>query len=216
MLPGFRFLFAAIVLSMSVLIFGFGAAALLRTAHEEFANTPTWQPAPETRFAQSREASQSASPPVLAMLRVDDTPKDASNDAPKIDQPASDNAAAAAPTDQVAAIAALPSEPSKSPSQDKIAALQPADRRPKPLSRKPGYRRRRSRNSPPQAEAVLPPAVAEASARLRRPRLRQPLMTQPSSRPPNQSRHQRAKPPRRRSRRLSSPRLSNRTRQAEW
>jgi len=34
MLPGFRFLFAAIVLSMSVLIFGFGAAALLRTAHE--------------------------------------------------------------------------------------------------------------------------------------------------------------------------------------
>ena len=28
MLPGFRFLFAAIVLSMSVLVFGLGAAAL--------------------------------------------------------------------------------------------------------------------------------------------------------------------------------------------
>ena len=30
MLPGFRFLFAAIVLSTSVLVFGLGAAALLR------------------------------------------------------------------------------------------------------------------------------------------------------------------------------------------
>ena len=40
MLPGFRFLFTAIVLSMSVLIFGLGAAALLRAAHEEFANLP--------------------------------------------------------------------------------------------------------------------------------------------------------------------------------
>src|SRR5206468_2200031 len=41
MLPGFRFLFAAIVLSMSVLIFGLGAAALLRSAHEEFASLPS-------------------------------------------------------------------------------------------------------------------------------------------------------------------------------
>ena len=41
MLPGFRFLFTAIVLSMSILIFGLGAAALLRAAHEEFANLPS-------------------------------------------------------------------------------------------------------------------------------------------------------------------------------
>ena len=41
MLPGFRFLFAAIVLSMSVLIFGLGAAALLRAAHEQFAHMPS-------------------------------------------------------------------------------------------------------------------------------------------------------------------------------
>ena len=40
MLPGFRFLFAAIVLSVSVLIFGLGAAALLRATHEEFASIP--------------------------------------------------------------------------------------------------------------------------------------------------------------------------------
>jgi hypothetical protein len=166
MLPGFRFLFAAIVLSMSILVFGFGAAALLRTAHEEFANTPTWQPAPETRFAQSREASQPASPPVLAMLRVDDTPKDAPNDALKTDQPASDNAPATAPEDQAAAIAAEPqpalekSEPEKSESE-KIAALQPAAASPseaaQPEARLP---------EAPVAEAPVaePPPQAETAA----------------------------------------------------
>jgi hypothetical protein len=67
MLPGFRFLFAAIVLSMSILIFGLGAAALLRAAHEEFASNPSWRATPETVFAQPAEATR----PVLAMLRVD-------------------------------------------------------------------------------------------------------------------------------------------------
>ncbi len=103
MLPGFRFLFAAIVLSMSVLVFGFGAAALLRTAHEEFASTPSWQPAPETRFAQNHPAAppaaQPASPPVLAMLRVDDPPKETPQDS-KADQPASDAAPATGPVDR--------------------------------------------------------------------------------------------------------------------
>ena len=68
MLPGFRFLFAAIMLSMSILVFGLGATALLRTAHEEFSNTPSWQPAAETRFAQQNDAAT----PVLSMLRVDE------------------------------------------------------------------------------------------------------------------------------------------------
>jgi hypothetical protein len=78
MLPGFRFLFAAIALTMSILIFGLGAAALLRAAHEEFASVPSWRTAPETMFAQPSEAS----PPVLAMLRVE----------PRVDeQKASDN-----------------------------------------------------------------------------------------------------------------------------
>src|ERR1700688_933149 len=67
MLPGFRFLFAAIVLSMSILVFGLGAAALLRAAHEEFASNPTWRATPETVFAQPSEPT----PPVLAILRVD-------------------------------------------------------------------------------------------------------------------------------------------------
>jgi hypothetical protein len=141
MLPGFRFLFAAIVLSMSVLVFGFGAAALLRTAHEEFASTPSWQPAPETRFAQNRPAASSApqpgSQPVLAMLRVDDppketpqeTPKQALKEAPKdslkADQPASDAAPAAAAIDQAATTAI---EQQSAP--EKVAALPAADSSP--------------------------------------------------------------------------------------
>src|ERR1700709_1323674 len=52
MLPGLRFLFAAIMLSVSLLIFGLGAAALLRAAHEEFASLPSRRPPPETLFAQ--------------------------------------------------------------------------------------------------------------------------------------------------------------------
>jgi hypothetical protein len=64
MLPGFRFLFAAIVLSVSIAVFGFGAAALFHSAHEEFANAPAWRPAPETRFAQAEPPAQPAAPPV--------------------------------------------------------------------------------------------------------------------------------------------------------
>src|ERR1700742_2216602 len=56
MLPGFRFLFAAIVLSTSMLIFGLGAAALLRAAHEEFASIPSRRAPPETLFAQRDDA----------------------------------------------------------------------------------------------------------------------------------------------------------------
>jgi hypothetical protein len=67
MLPGFRFLFAAIALSMSILIFGLGAAALLRAAHEEFASLPSWRAAPETMFAAPNDAAS----PVLATLRVE-------------------------------------------------------------------------------------------------------------------------------------------------
>src|SRR5205085_12283672 len=66
MLPGFRFLFAAILLSMSILIFGLGAAALLRAAHEEVASIPTRRSLPEPVFAQSEPAA-----PTLALLRVE-------------------------------------------------------------------------------------------------------------------------------------------------
>jgi hypothetical protein len=112
MLPGFRFLFAAIILSMSILVFGLGAAALLRAAHEEFASTPAWRGTPETMFAQQNEATR----PVLALLRVD-TPLEQQ----PVEQKASDNVPApAAP----AVIASTPAEP------ERTAALKPQDSSP--------------------------------------------------------------------------------------
>jgi hypothetical protein len=67
MLPGFRFLFAAIVFAMSILVFGLGAAALLRAAHEEFANIPSRRAPPEPVFAKQNDAPV----PTLALLRFD-------------------------------------------------------------------------------------------------------------------------------------------------
>jgi hypothetical protein len=67
MLPGFRFLFAAIMLSMSLLVFGLGAASLLRAAHQSFASNSPWRTAPEVPFAQRVDSL----PPMLATLRVD-------------------------------------------------------------------------------------------------------------------------------------------------
>ncbi len=65
MLPGIRLLFAAFILSGSVLIFGLGAAALLRSAHEEFIGTPSW------RQAQQLNPSVDTSRPALSMLRIE-------------------------------------------------------------------------------------------------------------------------------------------------
>ena len=61
MLPGFRFLFAAIVLSMSILVFGLGAAALLRAAHEEFASNPSWH-ATRKRFLRQQNRKPTKDP----------------------------------------------------------------------------------------------------------------------------------------------------------
>jgi hypothetical protein len=105
MLPGFRFLFAAIVLSMSILVFGLGAAALLRAAHEEFASNPSWRAPPETMFAQQAEATR----PVLAMLRTEP---------PAAAQKAPDSVPAVA---EPAAMVPAPAEP------ERIAAPKPQE-----------------------------------------------------------------------------------------
>jgi len=121
MLPGFRFLLAAIVLSISVLVFGLGAAALLRAAHEEFASTPAWRVAPEPKFAQQNESPPEEPMPVLAKLRVEAEPAQptATDDIPE----------AAAPAEPPA-IAPMPDQP------EKIAALDPQDKSP-PEAAKP-------------------------------------------------------------------------------
>ena len=114
MLPGFRFLFAAIVLSMSIIVFGLGAASLFRAAHEKLASNPWWHPSPETSFARQGEATE----PVSAMLRIDPPPAE-----PKT---ADSNAAAVVITAPVAPVepAARPPIP---PEPEKTAALTPKD-----------------------------------------------------------------------------------------
>lgn len=116
MLPGFRFLFSAIILSMSVLIFGLGAAALLRSAHEEFANLPSRRSTPEPMFARLSDDQ----PPTLALLRVE----------PPVAEKTDENVSAAVPaapeipatTEQ--AQDAIPAAP------EKLAALSVAERMP--------------------------------------------------------------------------------------
>lgn len=65
MLPGFRFLFIATILTVSVLVFGLGAAALLRATHDSFATLPQRRP-PEQVFVKQRLDT-----PVIALLRVE-------------------------------------------------------------------------------------------------------------------------------------------------
>lgn len=79
MLPGFRFLFATVVLAVSVLIFGLGAAALLRAAHEEFVSLPSWRLAQQPVLAPQFEMSG----PTLAMLRVEALAAKPSADKPR-------------------------------------------------------------------------------------------------------------------------------------
>jgi hypothetical protein len=121
MLPGFRFLFAALVLSISMLIFGLGAAALLRAAHEEFASIPSRRP-PETMFAQRSDAG-----PVLAMLRAQPSAADEKADPPITghvqEEPALVSAPAesgkpAAESDRIAALVDTATPPQNSSSSE--------------------------------------------------------------------------------------------------
>jgi len=117
MLPGFRFLFAAIVLSMSVLVFGLGAAALLRAAHEEFASLPARRAPPAPVFARFNDEPM----PNLSLLRVDPI---------EADKPQDDARAAAI---EVAPDTAAPAETAvdeKPAEPERVAALSMEERPP--------------------------------------------------------------------------------------
>ena len=137
MLPGFRFLFTAIVLSMSILVFGLGAAALLRAAHEEFANLPSRRAPPEPMFARLNDDP----PPTLALLRVDP---------PVAEKPPDDVAAAAVPPMIRGTGRANPGRPSGRARETGGADSRQSRCRPKRQSRKPRRRKpaRRHRRRP--------------------------------------------------------------------
>ena len=118
MLPGFRFLFAAIVLSMSVLIFGLGAAALLRAAHEQFASIPARRAPPEPVFSRTNEP-----PPTLALLRVEpDNVPVVTETAPGVTEKVPGTIAQTTIVETVAPVVQAPEEaPAATP--EKLAAL---------------------------------------------------------------------------------------------
>ncbi|WP_420966405.1 hypothetical protein [Bradyrhizobium sp. B120] len=118
MLPGLRFLFAAIVLATSLLVFGLGAAALFRAAHEEFASIPARRAPPEPQFAQQPEA-----PPVLAMMRVEPS---------AADKAVADNPAPSTPSEPVASEPAAPAEAAPPAEPAKVAAVKTDDPSPAP------------------------------------------------------------------------------------
>lgn len=94
MLPGLKFLFATVVLSISVLIFGLGAAALLRSAHDEFVTMPAWRTAQQPMFAPATDVARIEMPrseaarPTLSLARIDPVapplPDTKKADAPKL------------------------------------------------------------------------------------------------------------------------------------
>jgi len=148
MLPGFRFLFAAIVLCFSILVFGLGAAALLRAAHEEFASKPSWRGTPETMFGQQNEASR----PVLALLQVvEPEAKGATTDVTK--EPVSEPVAPQRQDDALSAAAAPEpaATPSPAPEPQKSAALSAPD----------AQKRAAPEPTPPEAAAKTEPPVPE-------------------------------------------------------
>jgi len=67
MLPGLRFLIAAIAMSASILIFGFGAAALLRVAREDFVMFTTGRVTLQPVLAHQADTAT----PTLAVLRIE-------------------------------------------------------------------------------------------------------------------------------------------------
>lgn len=128
MLPGVRFLFAAILISTSLLVFALGAAALLRATHEQFVSNPSWRTGPQEQvFAQAPEPVR----PVLAVLRVEPMAPEAEpsvrDQIPTIAMPVTDAAseqpAALAPDAAIAAVEARPSEPA----HPEATAVSPAE-----------------------------------------------------------------------------------------
>jgi hypothetical protein len=122
MLPGFRFLFTAIVLSMSVLVFGLGAAALLRAAHEEFASLPSRRAPPEPIFSRLNDEPM----PSLALLRID---------LPAADKPLDDGHAAAVPEAAPDIVAPAGTAADERPAEpERVAALSAEEKPPAPAT----------------------------------------------------------------------------------
>ncbi|MEY9179134.1 hypothetical protein ABIG06_000841 [Bradyrhizobium sp. USDA 326] len=123
MLPGFRFLFAAILLSTSILVFGLGAAALLRATHQQYVSNPAWRNGPQEQvFAQVPEPAR----PVLAVLRIE--PELSAEPAPSLRDQVPTIGLPASEPDQVAALTAeADPQPEAVAPPAEVSAVEPAE-----------------------------------------------------------------------------------------
>ncbi len=125
MLPGFRFLFAAILLSTSILVFGLGAAALLRATHQQYVSNPSWRNGPQEQvFAQAPEPTQ----PVLAVLRAEPDEPVAAAPEPSLRDQVPTIGLPAQETEQVAALTAEPDvQPEVTATPAEVATIPPVE-----------------------------------------------------------------------------------------
>jgi hypothetical protein len=137
MLPGVRFVFAATVLAVAVVIFGLGAAAFLRAAHENLASATIWRPIDEPLAGQIEPV-----PPTLALLRVEPEP----------------SVSSAAPSDATSADVTSEAMPVATPLPEAAPAVPPQTNA-APASAEP-----EKPATPVQAEAEPPVSPAETMA----------------------------------------------------
>jgi hypothetical protein len=153
MLPGFRFLLAAILLSTSILVFGLGAASLLRASHEQYVSNPSWRNGPQEKvFAQGAEPAQ----PVLAALRVEPVANEATpamqDQVPSIGLPAVETS-----PEQMAAVRF------EAKAQPQIAAIAPVLEAAPPAAEAPIAEPAKIEAAPPAPADTLTPADTTAS-----------------------------------------------------
>jgi hypothetical protein len=165
MLPGFRFLLAAILISTSVLVFGLGAASLLRASHEQYVSNPSWRNGPqEQMFAQGPEPAH----PVLAALRVEPVAPVANDAAPVMqDQGASNQvpsiglpAVESAPEQMAAVTLEAKAQPETQPETQLAAVAPPAPPATEAQAPEPAS----SEAAPPAPTDTLTPADTAATA----------------------------------------------------
>jgi len=162
MLPGFRFLLAAILVSTSVLVFGLGATSLLRATHEQYVSNPSWRNGPQEQvFAQSPEPAQ----PVLAALRVEpvapvanEMPLAMPDQVPSIGQPAVETG----PEQMAAVTLQVKAQPEPQPALQVAAVAPVAETRP-PAVEAPAAEPARSEAVAPAPTDTLTPADTTAS-----------------------------------------------------
>ena len=158
MLPGLRILFAIILLSISVLIFGLGAAAYLRSAHEHFANA-TIRPIEAPAVARLEQA-----PATIAMLRVEPESTPAAPIARRDEPAATDANLPPPPADSVIAAINTPAtvesaqaDAAKAPAEPAVAPVQRETPRPAVVE------------IPPSSEPAPPPPAPSVTIETRTP-----------------------------------------------